>query len=165
MLSKSQVNAPQKYTYNAALFPKQNGDTIIEALIALVPYRREAGKYVISMKTDWYMVWKVLHYFKLYTGNEYDFIDIVNDCILPNIKDAKRRDSLKVSANNFKGIKRTDPMKDVSVAKWRIEFAKQVEEQSKNRHGTLSLDRGINILVYLQHLLKQRNVESFNYEK
>lgn len=165
MLSKSQANTPQKYTYNAALFPKQNGDTIIEALIALVPYRREAGKYVISKKTDWYMVWKVLHFFKLYTGNEYDFIDIVNDCILPNIEDVKRRDSLKVSAYNFKGIKRTDPMKDVPVAKWRRELAKQVEKQSNNMHGTLSLDRGVNILVNLQCLLKQRNVESFNYEK
>lgn len=165
LLSKSPAISPQKYAYNAAHFPKQNGDTIIEALIALDHCKREKGKYIISTKTDWYMVWKVLHYFKLYIGSEYDFIDIVNDCVLPNIKDSERRTSLKVSSCNFKSIKANDPMKDVSVAKWRTKLEKQLEEQQNKMHGTLSLDRGINILVNLQHLLKQREVESYNYER
>lgn len=165
MLSKSTALSTQKYSYNASLFPVPNGDETIDALVALVHYKRDQNKYVISNKTDWYMVWKVLHYFKLYIGNEYDFVDIVNDCILPNIKDEKRRDSLSLSSWNLKSIKRDDPMKAVAVAKWRKELAKQREQQPNKMHGTFSLDRGVNILVNLQRLLKQRNVESFNYEK
>lgn len=110
------------------------------------------------------MVWKVLHYFKLYIGSEYDFIDIVNDCILPNIKDGERRTSLKVSSNNFKSIKANDPMKNVSVANWRLQLEEQLKKQQSKMHGTLSLDRGINILTNLQRLLQQREIESPNYE-
>lgn len=165
MLSKSTAINPQKYTYNAALFPSQNGETVIDALIALAHCKREQGKYVISSKTDWYMVWKVLHYFKLYNGNEYDFIDIVNDCILPNIKDDKRRSSLSVKCLNFTTIKKDNPMKAVSVAKWRDELEKQLEELPNKMHGTLSLDRGVNIMVNLQMQLKQYGVKSDNYEK
>lgn len=156
----------RNYEYNASCFPKPNAEIIFEALIALANSKREGGKYIINTKTDWYMVWKVLHYFKLYTGNEYDFVDVVNDCILPYLSDAKRRAALCVDAVNFKGIKYNNPMKEVAVVNWRRELSKEREARAKvsTQHGTLALDRGINIKVKLQRLLQERNIESYNYE-
>lgn len=58
-------------------------------------------------------------------------------------------------------------MKNVPVVRWREELAKTREalSEKKNQHGTLALDRGINIKVKLQQLLQARGVESYNYEK
>ena len=78
--SVSTTDSQQAYNYNAACFPKPNGNIIIDVLIELCSSKREAGKYVICKKTDWYMAWKVLHYFKVYSGNEYDFIQYNNRC-------------------------------------------------------------------------------------
>ncbi|MBQ0019896.1 MAG: hypothetical protein KBT39_05170 [Bacteroidales bacterium] len=157
----------RNYEYNAACFPKPNAETILEALIELANSKREGGKYIVNTKTDWYMVWKVLHYFKLYTGNEYDFVDVVNDCVLPYFPDASRQKALSVKSDNFKGIKYNNPMKEVAVANWRRELEKEQETRAENptQHGTLALDRGINIKVKLQQLLQARGVESYNYEK
>lgn len=157
----------RNYEYNAACFPKPNAEPILDALIELANSKREGGKYIINTKTDWYMAWKVLHYFKLYTGNEYDFTDVVNDCILPYLSDSNRRKTLAVNATNFKGIKYNNPMKEVAVANWRRELEKEREARAENptQHGTLALDRGINIKVKLQQLLQARDIESYNYEK
>lgn len=157
----------RNYEYNAACFPKPNAETIFDALIELANSKREGGKYIVNTKTDWYMVWKVLHYFKLYTGNEYDFVDVVNDCVLPYLSDAKRQKALSVKSDNFKGIKYNNPMKEVAVANWRRELEKEREARAENptQHGTLALDRGINIKVKLQQLLQARGIEAYNYEK
>lgn len=96
------THSSRNYEYNASCFPEPNAEIIFEALIELAKRKREGGKFIINTKTDWYMVWKVLHYFKLYTGSEYDFIDVVNDCVLPYLPDAKRRDELRVLNDNFK---------------------------------------------------------------
>ena len=161
-----QISSARSYCYNAACFPKPNAETIFETLIELTNSKREGGKYIINSKTDWYMVWKVLHYFKLYIGNEYDFINVVNDCILPYISDTKRQEALVVDSYNFKGIKYYNPMKEVSVVNWRSELEKDRERRAENptRHGTLALDRGINIKVKLQQLLQARDIESYNFE-
>lgn len=161
------IQPSRNYEYNSACFPKPNAETILDALIELASSKREGGKYIINTKTDWYMTWKVLHYFKLYTGNEYDFIDVVNDCILPYLSDTKRRKLLSVNDTNFKGIKYNNPMKEVAVANWRRELEKEREARAENptQHGTLALDRGINIKVKLQQLLQARGIESYNYEK
>lgn len=161
------IQPSRNYEYNSACFPKPNATNIIDALVELANSKREGGKYIINTKTDWYMAWKVLHYFKLYTGNEYDFIDVVNDCILPYLSDTKRRKLLSVNNTNFKGIKYNNPMKEVAVANWRRELEKEREARAENptQHGTLALDRGINIKVKLQQLLQARGIESYNYEK
>lgn len=161
------IQPSRNYEYNSACFPKPNAETILDALIELANSKREGGKYIINTKTDWYMAWKVLHYFKLYTGNEYDFVDVVNDCVLPYLPDASRQKALSVKPDNFKGIKYNNPMKEVAVDNWRRELEKEREARAENptRHGTLALDRGINIKVKLQQLLQARGVESYNYEK
>lgn len=160
------ASSTRTYNYNASCFPRPNGDVIIDVLIELTNSKREKGKYIINYKTDWYMVWKVLHYFKLYTGNEYDFIDIVNECVIPYIKDAMRRKQLTVSNSTFKAIKSTSPMKAVTVHKWRNELEKERERHAEapTQHGTPALDRGLNIKVRLQILLQERHVQSINYE-
>lgn len=152
------------YNYNASCFPKPNGDIIIDAIVELAHCKREHGKFIINKKTDWYMVWKVLHYFGVYTGNEYDFINVVNECVLPCISDKERRENLSVCNDNFKNIRKDDPKKKVSVHLWRIELDTQ-RENSKGQHGTFSLERGINIKVKLQQLLQAKGVESINFEK
>lgn len=161
-----QIFSARNYCYNAACFPKPNAETIFEALIELANSKREGGKYIINTKTDWYMAWKVLHYFILYTGNEYDFVDVVNDCVLPYLPNASRQKALSVKSDNFKGIKYNNPMKEVPVVNWRSELEKDRERRAENptRHGTLALDRGINIKVKLQQLLQARNIESYNFE-
>ena len=165
--SDSTDDSQQNYNYNAACFPKPNGNLIIDALIELCNSKREAGKNLVNTKTDWYMVWKVLHYFKVYSGNEYDFIDVVNECVLPKITDYARRKNLSVTSNNFKAIKNSNPMKNIPVVNWRTELQKQREANyaSPVQHGTFALDRGINIMVKIQKLLQERDVNSYNYEK
>lgn len=161
------ISSSRRYDYDASCFPKPNGNLIIDAVIDLSNSHREKGKYIINRKTDWYMVWKVLHYFKVYTGSQYDFIPIVNDCVLPYITDTLRKESLSVEECNFKNIPKDSNMKAIPVTKWRKEFEKQREVYIENpvQHGTLVLNRGINIMVKLQQLLNEKGVESYNYEK
>lgn len=157
----------RSYCYNSSLFPKPYGNEVIDAVVELAQCKREKGKYIISTKTDWYMVWKVLHYFKVYTGSEYDFIDVVNDCVIPNITDDKRRKSLTVKKSNFFTISPTDAMKDTPVHHWRKTLAQQRQsaDAKTQKHGTLALDRGVNILTKLQELLQIRNIGLENSEK
>lgn len=157
----------RNYAYNSSLFPNPNGNVVIDTLIELTLSKREKGKYIINTKTDWYMVWKVLHYFKIYIGSEYDFIDIVNECILPNITDEKRKKDLAVADKNFSNISSQDFMKATSVEKWRKVLTRQRETADKRTklHGTFALDRGINILTKLQELLQTHNIRIENSEK
>ena len=113
------------------------------------------------------MVWKVLHYFKIYIGSEYDFIDIVNDCILPTITDDKRKEDLTVNNGNFSSIHSTNPMKAIPVLKWRKTLEKQRATADKRTklHGTFALDRGVNIMTKLQDMLQIRNIRLENSEK
>lgn len=155
------------YHFNASCFPKPNGNLIIDALIDLVDSKREGGKYIINNKTDWYMVWKVLRYFKVYTGSVYDFVYLVNECVLPYICDTRRKETLMVADTNLKAIQKDNPMKKVSVDNWRRALDRQREgfAESPVLHGTFVLDRGINIKVRIQKLLQERGVDSFYYEK
>ena len=113
------------------------------------------------------MVWKVLHLFQVYTGTEYDFIDVVNDCILPTITDDKRKEDLTVNNGNFSSIHSTNPMKAIPVLKWRKTLGKQREyaDAKTKKHGTLALDRGVNIMTKLRELLQIRNIRLENSEK
>ena len=157
----------RNYAYNSSLFPNPNGNVVIDTLIELTLSKREKGKYIINTKTDWYMVWKVLHYFKIYIGSEYDFIDIVNDCILPTITDDKRKEDLTVNNGNFSSIHSTNPMKAIPVLKWRKTLEKQRATADKRTklHGTFALDRGVNIMTKVQELLQTHNIRIENSEK
>ena len=157
----------RSYNFNSSLFPMPNGNEVIDALVELAQCKREKGKYIINTKTDWYMVWKVLHYFNIYIGSEYDFINIVNDCILPTITDEKRKKILTVTYKSFSNIHSTDSMKATPVEKWRKTLAKQREsaDAKTKKHGTLALDRGVNIMTKLQELLQIRNIRLENAEK
>ena len=157
----------RSYNFNSSLFPKPNGNEVIDAVVELTQCKREKGKYIISKKTDWYMVWKVLHYFKVYLGSEYDFIDIVNDCILPTITDDKRKKDLTVEKANFFTITPQDAMKATPVYNWRKTLVKQREsaDAKTKKHGTLALDRGVNIMTKLQDMLQIRNIRLENSEK
>lgn len=155
------------YSFNSALFPKPYGATIIDILIELCDSRRERNKYVIKTKTDWYIVWKVLHYFKVYLGNEFNFIDLVNDCVLPNLTDTDRAEKLSVQASNFTMIKPDLPIKEHSVCEWRrIQNKYRDSDTSKPKwHGDSAIERGIIIMVKLQVLLKNHGIDSINYER
>lgn len=157
----------RSYNFNSSLFPMPNGNEVIDALVELAQCKREKGKYIINTKTDWYMVWKVLHYFNIYIGSEYDFINIVNDCILPTITDEKRKKILTVTYKSFSNIHSTDSMKATPVEKWRKTLVKQREsaDAKTKKHGTLALDRGVNIMTKLQELLQIRNIRLENAEK
>ena len=157
----------RSYSFNSSLFPKPNGNHVIDAVVELTQCKREKGQYIINNKTDWYMVWKVLHLFQVYTGTEYDFIDVVNDCILPTITDDKRKEDLTVNNGNFSSIHSTNPMKAIPVLKWRETLGKQREyaDAKTKKHGTLALDRGVNIMTKLRELLQIRNIRLENSEK
>lgn len=162
----SQQTSKPKFCYNFAHFPKNNGEAVIMALIDLAEAKREKGKYIITNKTDWYMTWKVLHYFKLYLGNEYDFIDIVNECVIPYLNDKKRQKALSVATPNFNNIKANNPMKAFAVYHWRREYEKILEEiaNSAALRNTSVLERGLNIKGALQNALQVRGVKSVNFE-
>ena len=157
----------RSYNFNSSLFPKPNGNEVIDAVVELTQCKREKGQYIINNKTDWYMVWKVLHYFKVYLGSEYDFIDIVNDCILPTITDDKRKKDLTVEKANFFTITPQDAMKATPVYNWRKTLVKQRDsaDAKTKKHGTLALDRGVNIMTKLQDMLQNRNIRLENSEK
>ena len=157
----------RSYNFNSSLFPKPNGNDVIDAVVELTQCKREKGQYIINNKTDWYMVWKVLHLFQVYTGTEYDFIDVVNDCILPTITDDKRKEDLTVNNGNFSSIHSTNPMKAIPVLKWRKTLEKQRATADKRTklHGTFALDRGVNIMTKLQDMLQIRNIRLENSEK
>ena len=77
--------APSKreYRFNYVLFPKGNPKIIIDCVIELANRKRELGKYVITSKTDWCIVAKVLHYFKVFIGDEIEFLDNILPNVLP----------------------------------------------------------------------------------
>ena len=58
----------REYRYDYTLFPKDNGDVIIDCLIDLTKCKRENDRYVLVNKTDWLIVVKALSYFGVYIG-------------------------------------------------------------------------------------------------
>ena len=154
---------------NNSLFQKRNYVDVVKVLIELIQTKREKGKYIISKKTDLYMVWKALHYFKVFIGNEYDFITFFDECAIPNILDKDRRKKLDLDDSNFSTIACGNPMKKYHVSKWKQEldnlrYSENCKKQ-KFRHGDFALERGVIILNVLQQLLEKRNIPFINAEK
>lgn len=169
-LAERKVAPPpeQRFCYNRALFPRDNGEEVITALINLTYRKCGKDKYVISTKTDWYIVWKVLHYHALYMGNCYDFLEIINDCVLPNIdKDKRIISKITPKEHNFNSFKKGNPIKEISVFNW---TKKLYDEQQKRKddpkvRGTSALERAVSIRRELETMLKHQGIESSNYEK
>lgn len=167
-LAERKVASPpeQRFCYNRALFPKDNGEEVITALINLTYRKCGKNKYVISTKTDWYIVWMVLHYHALFIGNCYDFLEIINDCVLENMENDKR-DISKITPqqSNF-SFKKGNPIKEIGVFHW---TKKLYEEQQKRTddpklRGTSVLERAVSIRRELETMLKHQGIESLNYE-
>lgn len=159
---------PQKspLSYNRALFSLADADSIIYAIIDLANTKRNNGKYLINNKTDWYIVCRVLQYFKHYTASPNEFINIVNECVLPAIKDEDRKVKLSLTSTNFTTIRPDNPIRAISVLNWKKHFDKERENDAEKSplHGTSLLERAVNILFALQKILKSYGIESFNYK-
>lgn len=155
------------FNYDRACFPNHNGKAIINLVIDLANEKREKGRFIISAKTDWYIVWKVLKYFNLYSGTEHDFINVVNDCILPEIEDSERRKKLRVSSMNFYNIDNNSPIKHKSPKMWESYYEKERKDsaskaskgKSYNCQPTSMLNRAVNIYLTMVELLQEANIE------
>ena len=142
-----------------SLFPKNNHKEVAKLLIKLVLKKREKGKYLISAKTDLFIVWKILLDHGIFTGSEYEFITFFNDCVIPNLTDEDRKERLYLDVSNFSTIACDSPVKKFRVSKWKLELEKQRDEEKckaqKIRHGEPILKRAVNILICLQQLLEK----------
>lgn len=142
-----------------SLFPKNNYKEVAKLLIILVLKKREKGKYLISAKTDLFIVWKILLDRGIFTGNEYGFITFFNECVIPNLTDEDRKERLYLDDSNFSTIACDSPIKKFRVSKWKMELEKQRDEEKckaqKIRHGEPILKRAVNILICLQQLLEK----------
>lgn len=153
------------YEYNSALFSSPVGDNVIEILHELCTKKREKNKYVINYKTDWYIVWKILHNFKIYTGTELDFVTLVQECVIPYI-DISRQNKLKVEINNFKSIESDSQIRTVAVVDWRtVAFKERERNELHPLHNEPVLERAINILTTLQRMLIRANITIQNADK
>ena len=153
------------YEYNSALFSSPVGDKVIEILHELCTKKREKNKYVINHKTDWYIVWKILRNFKIYTGTELDFVTLVQECVIPYI-DISRQNKLKVEINNFKSIESDSQIRIVAVVDWRkVAFKERERNELHPLHNEPVLERAINILTTLQRMLIRANITIQNADK
>lgn len=168
-LAERKVAPPpeQRFCYNRAHFPRDNGEEVITALIYLTNRKCGKDKYVISTKTDWYIVWEVLCYHALYIGNCYGFLEIINDCVLPNI-DKDKRDISKITPkkHNFNSFKKGNPIKEIKLLNWTQELYKEQQKRADDPkvRGTSALERAVSIRRELETMLRHQGIESPNYE-
>ena len=164
--------APPKreYRFNYVLFPKGNPEVIIDCVIELANRKRELGKYVITSKTDWCIVAKVLHYSKVFIGDEIEFLDNILPNVLPYIEDPGRKKKLSAKPKNIKTIKKDSAMICIPVGKWRKEAIKERErmdeaKQNGDRRANAEtiLNRCVNIKEYLCNILIHHDVQLENY--
>lgn len=157
----------QRFCYNRALFNRDNGDAVITALKHLTKQKYNKKKFVIGTKTDWYLAWKVLRYHGLYIGNCYNFLEIINECVLPNI-DKNKRDISKITPNsyNFNSFKNGNPIKDIDVYHWPQKLYEEIQKRTDDPklRGTSALERAVMIRRELETMLKHQGITSPNYE-
>lgn len=172
IVSLNPVAPPAKrdYRYDYTLFPKNNGDDIIDSLVELTNCKRENDRYVLVNKTDWYIVVKVLKYFGVYVGDEKDFLTN----ILPNIQkymdDPDRIKKLSANQQNFATIDPYSPIITLDVEKW---HKKAIEERrnitqlgrdgKKTSNAITALNRCVNIKANLCKILIHHDVQLENY--
>ena len=161
----------REYRYDYTLFPKDNGDVIIDCLIDLTKCKRENDRYVLVNKTDWYIVAKVLSYFGVYIGDEYDFLSNILPNVLKYMDDAKRITQLSAKPRNFDTVDPYSPILTIPVDRWNKEARKERENITKlKREGkttpnanNTALNRCMNIKEYLLKILINHDVQLENY--
>lgn len=165
------LDAPPRYLYkyDCVLFPQENGDVIIDCLIELTRSTRVNGKYLLTSKTDWFIVQKTLHYFKIYIGDEDDFLSNILPNVLGHMDDTERREKLSATKDNFKSIKSSNPMRAFSVDKWGIEARKEKErmvaekqDNQRKSNAITTLIRCVNIKRELYDILIHHDVQVMN---
>lgn len=156
------------YNFDHADFEIENPSVIIEVLIVLAQTKNKDDKYKIQNKTDWFIVWKVLLYSKVYFGSCYDFIDLVNVCVIENIDEKGRRDKLRVTKTNIDSIRPDSPIREFTVDCWRRKYKEQVIDlagSSKSPfHGTLILKRALDIMLTMKDLFREYGIPLGNLQ-
>ena len=162
--------AKRDYRYDYTLFPKDNGDDIIDSLIELTNCKRENDRYVLVNKTDWYIVVKVLKYFGVYVGNEKDFLTNILPNILKYMDDPDRIKKLSANQQNFATIDPDSPIITLDVEKWHkkaIEERRNItqlrREGKKTTNAITALNRCVNIKANLCNILINHDVQLENY--
>ena len=172
IVSLNPVAPPAKrdYRYDYTLFPKDNGDDIIDSLIELTNCKRENDRYVLVNKTDWYIVVKVLKYFGVYVGNEKDFLTNILPNILKYMDDPDRIKKLSANEQNFATIDPDSPIITLDVEKWHkkaIEERRNItqlrREGKKTTNAITALNRCVNIKANLCKILIHHDVQLENY--
>ena len=164
--------APPKreYHYDFTLFPKENGDVIIDCLIELTKCKRENDRYVLVNKTDWLIVVKALSYFGVYIGDEKDFLKSIPPNVLNYMDDANRIIQLSANQQNFDTIDPESPILKIPVAQWNkkaIEERRNItlcgREGKKPSNANTALNRCMNIKHNLCNILIQHDVQLDNH--
>lgn len=156
----------RNYDYNYALFPKDNGNVIIDSVIELAKCKRECDKYIIVNKTDWYLVYMVLHYFGLFTGKDNDFLKNILPNVLKYLDDPERIEQLSANSQNFYRFKKEHPIGDMPVDFWGKLLKKEREKKEENEqtsHQITVIDRGYNIKMKLHEILIHHGVQLDNH--
>ena len=164
--------APPKreYHYDFTLFPKENGDVIIDCLIELTKSKRENDRYVLVNKTDWLIVVKALSYFGVYIGDEKDFLKSILPNVLNYMDDANRIIQLSADQQNFDRIDPESPILKIPVVQWNkkaIEERRNItlrgREGKKPSNANTALNRCMNIKHNLCNILIQHDVQLDNH--
>lgn len=161
----------REYRYDHTLFPKDNGDVIIDCLIDLTKCKRENDRYVLVNKTDWLIMVKALSYFGVYIGDGDDFLCNILPNVLKYMDDAKRITQLSAKQRNFDTIDPYSPILTIPVDRWNKEARKEREnitqlkregKKTPNANNT-TLNRCLNIKVNLRNILINHDVQLENY--
>lgn len=161
----------REYRYDYTLFPKDNGDVIIDCLIDLTKCKRENDRYVLVNKTDWLIVVKALSYFGVYIGDGDDFLSNILPNVLKYMDDEERIVNLSAKKRNFETIDPYSPIVKIPVDRWNKEAIKEREnitqlkregKKTPNANST-TLNRCLNIKTYLQKILINHDVQLENY--
>lgn len=164
--------APPKreYHYDFTLFPKENGDVIIDCLIEFTKSKRENDRYVLVNKTDWLIVVKALSYFGVYIGDEKDFLKSILPNVLNYMDDANRIIQLSANQQNFDRIDPESPILKIPVDQWNkkaIEERRNItlrgREGKKPSNANTALNRCMNIKHNLCDILIHHDVQLENY--
>lgn len=159
----------RNYEYDCTLFPQDNGNVIIDSVTELANCKRERGKYIIANKTDWYLVYMVLHYFGLFVGTEYEFLDNVLPNVLKYLDNPERVEKLSAKPSNFFTFEKEHPKELMPVDHWgkllkkeREEMMEAKEEEKRTSKQITVLNRGYNIKMKLYDILIHHDVQVVN---
>lgn len=165
----------RKYKYDRTLLttnaPLIHTDVIIDCLIELTTKMRANDKYLLNAKTDWYIVFRALRYYKLFIGDEDEFLSQILPDVLKNMEDQGRAKNLSASKWNLNSIVPSSPMRVYSVDLWERMARKEKEEMiaekqegKRKSNAQTVLNRCVNIELELRDILMSHGVQPMNCE-